>query len=114
MGARTAAAEKRMDTELAVLALESVRLIKLFYFTVVEACERRLRTREGRRETGRTRAYCEAGHTRALDRKCHVLALGSAWVEQTATITSSVRRPLHGASAGRAVPRLRRLWAAPL
>ena len=53
----------------------------------------------------------EAGHTRGLDRKCHVLALGSTWVEQTATITSSVRQTLQGASAGRAVPRLRRLRA---
>jgi len=51
----------------------------------------------------------EAGHTRGLDRKCHVLALGSTWVEQTATITSSVRQTLQGGSAGRAVPRLRRL-----
>ena len=53
----------------------------------------------------------EAGHTRGLDRKCHVLALGSTWVEQTATITSAVRQTLQGASAGRAVPRLRRLRA---
>lgn len=51
----------------------------------------------------------EAGHTRTFDRKCHVFAMRRAWAEQTTTITSSSSRNLLGASAGRAVPRLRRL-----
>jgi len=51
----------------------------------------------------------EAGHTRTLDRKCHLFAMGQAWGEQTMKNTCTSSRNLFGASAGLAVPRLRRL-----
>ena len=49
----------------------------------------------------------EAGRTRSLDRKCHLLATGRSWPEEVHTITSSASRNLRATATGAARPRPR-------